>query len=116
MVFKYASFDSNNMNGNVIQPHGTVSGGVGTIYLALDENIDISNVQVVWKLTEPIYYQLTPQQLLTLKGTNNIWANTNGQTEVKYWTYKIDESESDQDDSTSNIVDIGLADSMILVS
>lgn len=32
-------------------------------------------------------YQLTPQQLLTLKGTNNIWSDTNGQTEVKFWTH-----------------------------
>ncbi len=87
MVSKYASFNSNNMNGNVIQPHNTVTGATGTIYLALDENIDISNIQVVWKLIEPVHHQLTPQQLLTLKGTNNIWSNSNGQTEVKFWTH-----------------------------
>lgn len=42
---------------------------------------------VVYKLAEPIYYQLTPQQLLTFKGENNIWSDTNGQTEVKFWTH-----------------------------
>lgn len=43
--------------------------------------------QVVYKLKDPIHYQLTPQQLLTLKGTNNIYSNTNGQTEIKYWKH-----------------------------
>ena len=44
-------------------------------------------LQVAYWLAEPIRYQLTPQQLLTFKGTNNIWSNSNGQTEVKFWTY-----------------------------
>jgi len=30
---------------------------------------------------------LTPTQLTTLRGTNNIWANTNGPVEIKYWTH-----------------------------
>lgn len=42
---------------------------------------------VVYKLAEPIHYQLTPQQLLTFKETNNIWSNSNGQIEVKFWTH-----------------------------
>lgn len=87
MVSKYGSFNSGNMTGNAIQPHSTIVGGVSTIYLGLDENIDISNVQVVWKLTEPIHYQLTPQQLLTLKGINNVYSDANGQTEIKYWKH-----------------------------
>lgn len=44
-------------------------------------------LQIVYKLREPIHYQLTSQQLLTLKGTNNIYSNTNGQTEIKYWKH-----------------------------
>lgn len=44
-------------------------------------------IQIVYPLLNPIEYQLTPQQLLTLKGTNNIWSNSNGQTEVKFWTH-----------------------------
>lgn len=44
-------------------------------------------LQIVYKLREPIHYQLTPQQLLTFKGTNNIYSNTNGQTEIKYWKH-----------------------------
>jgi len=42
---------------------------------------------IVYPLAEPITIQLTPQQLLTLKGVNNIWSDTNGQTEVKFWTH-----------------------------
>ena len=44
-------------------------------------------LQVYYKLETPIHYQFTPQQLLTLKGTNNIYSNTNGQTEIKYWKH-----------------------------
>lgn len=43
--------------------------------------------QIVYKLRTPIHYSLTPQQLLTFKGENNIWSDTNGQTEVKFWTH-----------------------------
>lgn len=43
--------------------------------------------QVVYKLADPIHYQLTPQQLLTLKGINNVYSDTNGQTEIKYWKH-----------------------------
>lgn len=42
---------------------------------------------VVCKLAEPIHYQLTPQQILTLKGINNVYSDTNGQMEIKYWKH-----------------------------
>ena len=42
---------------------------------------------VVYKLATPITYQLTPQQLITLKGQNNLWADTNGTTEIKFWKH-----------------------------
>lgn len=44
-------------------------------------------VQCWWRYVEPVTYQLTPQQILTLKGTNNIWSNANGDIEIKYWTH-----------------------------
>ena len=48
--------------------------------------------KVVYTLSEPIHYSLsslTSQQLLTLKSTNHIWSETNGQQiDVKYWTHK----------------------------
>lgn len=40
-------------------------------------------VQVVYTLAEPVTYQLTPQQLNTLKGTNNVWSDT-GDTDLTY--------------------------------
>ena len=49
-----------------------------------DENTD---VEVVGTLVEPITYQLTPQQLTTLRGINNIWSSANGEVEIKYWKH-----------------------------
>lgn len=43
--------------------------------------------KLVYKLTTPVEYQLTPQQIKTLKGTNNIWSNANGVVDIKYWTH-----------------------------
>lgn len=47
----------------------------------------VSGVQLVYELTEPITYQLTPQQITTLLGQNNIWADT-GDIEVKFTNLK----------------------------
>lgn len=44
------------------------------------------SMQVVYKLTTPITYQLTPQEIKTLCGVNNIWSDT-GNIEVTYWTH-----------------------------
>ena len=70
--------------------------GTGSVGVRIDDTIDSIDalktwlaenpVQIVQKVI-PIAYQLTPQQLLTLKRTNNIWSNSNGQTEVKFWTH-----------------------------
>jgi len=42
---------------------------------------------IVYKLATPIEYDLTTEQIKTLKGTNNIWSDANGNIEVKYWTH-----------------------------
>lgn len=45
-------------------------------------------IQVVYELAEPIHYSLTPTQLKTLRGTNNIWASNNGgNIEMAYWSH-----------------------------
>lgn len=54
----------------------------------VEGGVPTTGAEVIYKLSEPIIYQLTPQQLVTYKGVNNIWPYTNGQAEVKYWTYK----------------------------
>lgn len=79
---------------------GTVPNNVGyfggtylnvyALSLSLEEWIAMltaTPLQIVYKLVEPIHYQLTPQQILTLKGINNVYSDTNGQTEIKYWKH-----------------------------
>lgn len=39
--------------------------------------------QVVYKLASPITYSLTPQEITSLLGTNNVWADT-GDSDVEY--------------------------------
>ena len=50
---------------------------------AADFKTAMSGVQLVYQLATPQTYQLTPQQLKTLYGTNNVWADT-GDTSVTY--------------------------------
>ena len=42
------------------------------------ESTPTTGAQVVYQLSEPITYQLTPQEVTTLLGTNNIWADCGG--------------------------------------
>ena len=44
----------------------------------------ISGTKLVGKLATPLTYQLTPQQLSTLIGTNNLWADTGPSTAELY--------------------------------
>lgn len=69
--------DSNNLQMNAYQEFDTKADFIEAY----------GELKLCYTLAEPIYYQLTPQQLLAFKGTNNIWSNTNGQTEVKFWTH-----------------------------
>ena len=86
-VSNYGSFNSSNMNKNIIQKCGITPGGVGTTYIALDENEDISTVQVVYQINTPqLVTTLTPTQLKTLRGTNNIWSNA-GDITLSYWKH-----------------------------
>lgn len=43
-----------------------------------------NNIQVVYLLTTPVTYQLTPTQVEALLGVNNIYNDVNGDTEVSY--------------------------------
>lgn len=43
-----------------------------------------NNLVVCYELATPITYQLTPQQITTLIGTNTIWSDTNGSNTVTY--------------------------------
>ena len=71
--------DSNNLQMNAYQEFDTKADFIEAY----------GELKLCYTLAEPIYYQLTPQQLLTFKGENNIWSETNGQQiDVKYWTRK----------------------------
>ena len=72
--------------------HFYVSGGFNdgeyVAYIILPESTsDDTAITVVAEMVIPIEYDLTPQQLKTLKGLNNIWSDTNGNVDVKYWTH-----------------------------
>lgn len=47
----------------------------------------LGGIDIVYPLVTPVVYQLTPQQIKTLRGINNIASNANGEVEIKYWTY-----------------------------
>lgn len=47
----------------------------------------LTGVQLVYELATPITYTLTPQEITTLLGQNNIWADT-GDIEVKFTNLK----------------------------
>lgn len=42
-----------------------------------------NSIDIVYPI-EPITYQLTPQQITTLLGVNNVWNDCNGNTDVEY--------------------------------
>jgi hypothetical protein len=46
----------------------------------------MSGVQFCYELATPVTYQLTPQEITTLIGTNNVWADT-GNVSVTYWKH-----------------------------
>ena len=47
----------------------------------------VSGVQLVYELAAPIEISLTPTQISTLLGTNNIWHDANGGMAVIYWDF-----------------------------
>ena len=57
-------------------------------YTTEDFKTAMSGVIVAYPLETPqLLTTLTPNQINSFKGTNNIWGTTNGTTEVKYWSH-----------------------------
>lgn len=50
-------------------------------------NETFADTYIVYQLENPVHYQLSPTQLKTLRGQNNIWSNANGDISIKYWTH-----------------------------
>ena len=65
---------------------GNASTNTGIMYISGNFDDDLI-IQIAARLETPIHYQLTPQQILTLKGINNVYSDTNGQMEIKYWKH-----------------------------
>ncbi len=59
----------------------------GTTLQEIKNFVGTDGLQICTYLAEPIHYALIPQQILTFKGTNNIYSNTNGQMGIKYWKH-----------------------------
>lgn len=57
-------------------------------FIGNQENLtDETIIEFACKLLEPIHYQISLQILKTLRGTNNIWSNANGNIEISYWKH-----------------------------
>lgn len=66
--------------------HYYIDSTVAYVMLPVGTDPD-TEIEFCAELATPIEYDITPQVLKTLKGTNNIWADTNGNVEVSYWTH-----------------------------
>ena len=82
VISEYGSFNSSSMTKNIIQPPSTT---YGTCFMALDENIDASTVYFSYLVAEPTAIQLTPQEVKSLIGENNVWSEE-GKVQVVYST------------------------------
>ena len=75
-----------NVSGNnlyISTDHAISQGSTETLKTWMTAN----NVQFCCKLKTPVTYQLTPQQLQSIKNTiNNIWADT-GKVTATFWTH-----------------------------
>ena len=66
--------------------HYYIDGNLAYVFLPVGTAAD-TEIEFCAELATPIEYDLTPEQIKTLKGTNNIWSDTNGNVEVKYWIH-----------------------------
>lgn len=94
----YASYNENAWEASTLRANTFVIGTEGNAYLQLSTSVAMTvdnyktlfaanPLEIVAELATPITYQLTPQQLTTLLGTNNIWADTGN---IKSLTYRAD--------------------------
>lgn len=80
IIAEFGSFSSSTMNKNIIQPPRPNS---NVVYMALQDGIDPTTVELSYFTARLITIQLTPHDVKTLLGQNNIFADT-GDTEVEY--------------------------------
>ena len=66
---------------------GNIYDASGWKQFCKDQYDNSTPVMVAYRIREPIRYSLTPTQIKTLKGINNIWSDANGEIDVKYWKH-----------------------------
>jgi hypothetical protein len=59
-----------------------------TTFAEMQSWVTNKSTQLVYKLATPQTYQLTPTQVKSLRGVNNIWADT-GEVDVQIWTKEV---------------------------
>ncbi len=81
------------LTGELVVTHGYIASYDGeTINKPWISSMDVysagatptTGAQVVYPLTTPITYQLTPTEIRSLLGINNVWADCGAITELKY--------------------------------
>lgn len=60
---------------------------IGTTENELKTYLTNNNFDFVYQLRVPIIHSINPQTLKTLKGTNNIFSNANGNIQIKFWKH-----------------------------
>lgn len=87
MVSVFGSFSSSAMTRNIIQPPRSSSGNA---YMALHKDLDAKEVELTYLMATPVTVQLTPEQITTLIGQNNVWSD-GGDVSLTYGTVKYTE-------------------------
>ena len=77
MISSFGSFSSSAMSKNIIQPPRN---NTNIAYMALQEDLDSTDVELSYIMLNPVTITLTPEQLTTLIGTNNIWSDADNIT------------------------------------
>lgn len=87
-IAKYAYVGSTNLSDHFYVYYSNDTSIKGRLMLFLLTPADeTQEFTVVFPLTTPITYPLTPQVIKSLRGVNNIWSDANGDVSVEYWKH-----------------------------
>lgn len=69
-------------------PHYYINSTGRVLYVILPNETDDSfPIEVAYKLAEPVTYQLTSQQIKTLRRINNVYSQEGSSVDVEYWLH-----------------------------
>ena len=105
-VFSHVSFWNDYLKSNMLKKGSSYSLNRGEFYISnqswanfrirMTESMTLqefkaflsqNNLEIIYPLSTPIEYDLTPEQIKSLKGQNNIWSDLNGSIDVEYWAH-----------------------------